>query len=116
MKSGMLNGHAKRNAGKTWRTPSWERPLVTAIVDTERMIRLLHVAQEMGGLLNVVLGRMEDLLDRKADKETTRSLNAILSQAQQLVLCQQRLDAARLTLGGANPGAPVSIERGLGDA
>jgi len=53
----------------------------------------------MGGPLNVVLGRMEFLLGRDADKETARSLKAIMSQAEQLVaLCQQLLDEARAVL------------------
>jgi hypothetical protein len=44
------------------------------------MERLSLAAQEMGGPLNVVIGRMEYLLERGSDKETTRSLNAIMPQ------------------------------------
>jgi len=55
------------------------------------MRRLLHIAHEMGGPLNVVLGRMEYLLERDANRETARSLKAITSQAEQLVALHQRL-------------------------
>ncbi|MDP3090544.1 MAG: histidine kinase dimerization/phospho-acceptor domain-containing protein [Nitrospira sp.] len=117
MKAGMLNGHAKRDAGKTRRTPSREKPLATAIADSDRMIRLLHVAQEMGGPITVVIGRMEYLLERGADRETARSLKAIISQAQQLAaLRQQLLDEARSTLGVADRASPVLIEKGRSEA
>jgi signal transduction histidine kinase len=54
------------------------------------MLRLPCIAHEMGGPLNVVLGRMEYLLGRDADKETARSLKAMMSQAQQLVALRQQ--------------------------
>jgi hypothetical protein len=45
------------------------------------MERLLLAAQEMGGPLNVVIGRMEYLLERGSNKEAPRSLNVIMPQA-----------------------------------
>ncbi len=61
----------------------------------------------MGGPLNVGIGRMEYLLERGTERETTRSLTAIFSQAQQLVaLRQQQLDEARINLGVADSGSP----------
>lgn len=57
----------------------------------DQLSRLLQLAQEMGGPLNVVQGRMEYLLDRKLDRETRRSLTAILTQAKELIGLRQRL-------------------------
>ena len=117
MKAGLLNGQVKGNVGQPRPAPNGEKPVTTARVDNDRMTRLLHLAQEMGGPLNVVIGRMEYLLERGTDRETTRSLKAIFSQAQQLVaLRQQQLDEARINLGVADPGSPVLIERGLAEA
>ncbi len=117
MKAGLLNGQVKGNVGQPRPAPNGEKPVTTARVDNDRMTRLLHLAQEMGGPLNVVIGRMEYLLERGTDRETTRSLKAIYSQAQQLVaLRQQQLDEARINLGVADPGFPVLIERGLPEA
>lgn len=117
MKAGLLNGQVKGNVGQPRPAPNGEKPVTTARVDNDRMTRLLHLAQEMGGPLNVVIGRMEYLLERGTDRETTRSLKAIFSQAQQLVaLRQQQLDEARINLGVADLGSPVLIERGLAEA
>ncbi len=117
MKAGLLNGQVKGNVGQTRPTSSGEKPVMIATVDNDRMTRLLHLAQEMGGPLNVVIGRMEYLLERGTDRETTRSLKAIFSQAQRLVtLRQQQLDEARINLNVADPGPTVLIERGLPEA
>jgi signal transduction histidine kinase len=117
MKAGLLNGQVKGNVGQPRPALNGVKPVTTARVDNDRMTRLLHLAQEMGGPLNVVIGRMEYLLERGTDRETTRSLKAIFSQAQQLVaLRQQQLDEARINLGVADPGSPVLIERGLPEA
>ena len=117
MKAGLLNGQVKGNLGQPWPAPIGEKPVTIATADNDRMTRLLHLAQEMGGPLNVVIGRMEYLLERGTDRETTRSLKAIFSQAQRLVtLRQQQLDEARINLGVADPGPPVLIETGLPEA
>ena len=117
MKAGLLNGQVKGNLGQTRPAPSGEKPVTTDAADINRMTRLLHLAQEMGGPLNVVMGRMEYLLERGTDRETTRSLKSIFSQAQQLIaLRQQQLDEARIYLGVADPGPSVSIKRGLPEA
>lgn len=50
---------------------------MTGVGGADRMEALLLAAQEMGGPLNVVIGRMEYLLKRGADKKTVHSLNAI---------------------------------------
>jgi signal transduction histidine kinase len=65
----------------------WAGPLT----DEDQRIRLLHLVQEMGTPLNVVHGRMEYLLDRRLDRETRRSLTAILAQAKQLIALRQQL-------------------------
>ena len=110
---GLLNGHAERNEETTGRRLNGKRPLTTGVGVTDRMERLLLTDQEMGGPLNVVIGRMEYLLERGADRETAHSLKAILSQGQQLVvLRQQQLDEARLTLGVANPGSRFRSREG----
>ena len=117
MKAGLLNGQVKGNVGQARPAPSRETPVTIAAADINRMTRLLHLAQEMGGPLNVVIGRMEYLLERGTDRETTRSLKAIFSQAQQLIaLRQQQLDEASIYLGVVDPGPSVSIERGLPEA
>lgn len=117
MKAELLNGQVRGNVGQTRPALSIEKPVTTDVVDINRMTRLLHLAQEMGGPLNVVIGRMEYLLERGTDRETTRSLNAIFSQAPQLVaLRQQQLDEARIDLGVADSGPPALIERGLPEA
>jgi|CXWL01.1.fsa_nt_gi K+-sensing histidine kinase KdpD len=117
MKSGILDGQTKSNAGKIRQMVSDERHCTPAMADSDRMPRLLHIAHEMGGPLNVVLGRMEYLLGRAADRETARGLKAIMSQAEQLVaLRQQLLDEACAVRPIADPGTPVSIERGLCEA
>lgn len=68
--------------------------------DRDQLSRLLQLAQEMGGPLNVVQGRMEYLLDRKLDRETRRSLMAILSKAEKLIdLRQQLIDEASTGMG-----------------
>ncbi len=65
--------------------------------DRDQLLRLLQLAQKMGGPLNVVQGRMEYLLDRKLDRETRRSLAAILSKAEELIdLRQQLIDEASI--------------------
>jgi len=61
------------------------------MTDREQLVRLLDLAQEMGSPLNVVHGRMEYLLDRKLDRETRRSLTAIMAQAKQLIALRQQL-------------------------
>jgi signal transduction histidine kinase len=74
--------------------------------DYGQLLRLLQLAQEMGGPLNVVQGRMEYLLDRKLDRETRRSLTAILSKAKELIdLRQQLIDEAStgVELAGSVP-------------
>jgi len=88
------------------------------MADSDRMPRLWHIAQEMGGPLNVVIGRMEYLLERKADKETTRSLDAIMPQAHRLVeLRQQLIDEASAVLTGTDIDSPASTrEAELPDA
>lgn len=49
---------------------------------------------------------MEYLLERGTDRETTRSLKAIFSQAQRLVaLRQQQLDETRINLGVSDSGS-----------
>lgn len=117
MKAGMLNGHETRSGVKNGRTPRGERLSTPAMADNDRKTCLLEIAQEMGGPLNVVLGRMEYLLDRGVDRQTARSLKAIMSQAQQLVaLRQQLLDEGRIILGVDDLGSPVSIEKGLREA
>lgn len=64
--------------------------------DREQAVCMLNLLQEMGSPLNVVHGRMEYLLDRKLDRETRRSLTAILTQAKQLIdLRQQLIDEVR---------------------
>jgi signal transduction histidine kinase len=79
------------------------------MADSDRMPCLLHIAQEMGGPLNVVIGRMEYLLKREADKETTYSLNAIMPQAQRLVeLRQQLIDEASAALTDVDIDSPAS--------
>ena len=85
MKAELLNGQVRGNVGQTKPAPSGEKPVTIAAAEINRMTRLLHLAQEMGGPLNVVIGRMEYLLKRGTDRETTRSLKAIFSQAQQLI-------------------------------
>jgi signal transduction histidine kinase len=106
MKAGLLNGQVKGNLGQTKPVPSREKPVTTDAADINRMTRLLHLAQEMGGPLNVVIGRMEYLLERGTDRETTRSLKAIFSQAQRLVaLRQQQLDETRINLGVSDSGS-----------
>ena len=55
------------------------------LTDREQAVCMLNLLQEMGSPLNVVHGRMEYLLDRKLDRETRRSLTAILTQAKQLI-------------------------------
>lgn len=117
MKAGLLNGQVKGNLGQPWPAPSGEKPVTIATADNDRMTRVLHLAQEMGGPLNVVIGRMEYLLERGTDRETTRSLKAIFSQAQQLVtLRQQQLDEGASTSVSPIPVPPVLIERGLPEA
>ena len=117
MRAGMLNGQARTSAGRNRRTPSGERSVSTGIVGSERITRLFHIAQEMGGPLNVVLGRTEYLLWRGVDKETTRSLKAVMSQAQQLVELRRRLlDEARAGLNVTEVGSAVSVETERSDA
>jgi len=66
------------------------------LTDREQAVCMLNLLQEMGSPLNVVHGRMEYLLDRKLDRETRRSLTAILTQAKQLIdLRQQLIDEVR---------------------
>ncbi|TKS62341.1 MAG: hypothetical protein EWM73_02576 [Nitrospira sp.] len=109
MKSVTLNEHAGRDAEKTGRRLNGKRSLTTGVGVTDRMERLLHAAQEMGGPLSVVIGRMEYLLERGPDKETVRSLNAIMPQAQRLVeLRQQLIDEASAALTGIALGSPAS--------
>jgi len=106
MKAGLLNGQVKGNVGQAKPALSGEKSVRTATVDNERMTRLHHLAQKMGGPLNVVIGRMEYLLERGTDRETTRSLKAIFSQAQRLVaLRQQQLDETRINLGVSDSGS-----------
>lgn len=96
MKARIFNGQTKSNTGKTMPMPSGGRRCTSAMEGSDRMRRLLHIAHEMGGPLNVVLGRMKFLLGRDTDKETARCLKAIMSQAEQLVaMRQQLLDEAR---------------------
>ena len=108
MKAGTLDGHATKSAEKTSRRQKGGNSFATTRADSDRMTQMLHAAQEMGGPLNVVLGRMELLLERVADRETARSLSAIMSQAQQLVeLRQYLMDQARAELGVADLDPPV---------
>ena len=118
MKAGMLNGQARTSAGKIRRMPNGERSISTGIVASEWIPRVFHLAQEMGGPLNVVIGRMDYLLERGTeDRETIRSLKAIVSQAQQLVaLRQQLLDEARASLNVTELGSAVSVEAERADA
>jgi len=69
------------------RSGSWGAPMT----DREQIGHLLDLVQEMGSPLNVVQGRMEYLLDRKLDRETRRSLTAIMTQAKQLIALRQQL-------------------------
>jgi len=109
MKARIFNGQTKSDVGKTRQMPSGERRCTPAMADSDRMPRLRHIAQEMGGPLSVVIGRMEYLLERGADKETTRSLNAIMPQAQRLVeLRQQLIDEVSAALTGTALGSPAS--------
>lgn len=62
-----------------------------AMTDRKQLVCLLNLAQEMGSPLNVVHGRMEYLLGRKLDRETRRSLTAIMAQAKQLIALRQQL-------------------------
>lgn len=113
----MLNGQAKTILGKIRRAPSGERSVSTGIVGSARITRLFHIAQEMGGPLNVVLGRTEYFVGRGVDKETTRSLKAVMSQAQQLVELRRRLlDEARAGLNVTEVGSAVSVETERADA
>jgi hypothetical protein len=106
MKAGLLNGQVKGNVGQAQPGPSGEKSVGTATVDNDRMTRLHHLAQKMGGPLNVGIGRMGYLLERGTDRETTRSLKAIFSQAQQLVtLRQPQLDETRINLGVSDSGS-----------
>lgn len=108
MKARMLNGQVRKSAGKIRQTSSGEGSHPTAMADSERMARLLELTQEMGGPLNVVIGRMEYLLGRNnIDGEVARSLNAIFSQAQRLVkLRQQLLGEAHIAPSVADSGLP----------
>jgi len=85
-------------------------PSKGSLTDGDQPIRLLHLAQQMGTPLNVVHGRMEYLLDQKLDRETRRSLTAILTQAKQLIdLRQQLLDQIRQGGERAAPELPNNI-------
>ena len=66
-------------------------PSKGSLTDGDHSNHLLHLVQEMGTPLNVVQGRMEYLLGRKLDRETRRSLTAILAQAKQLIALRQQL-------------------------
>jgi signal transduction histidine kinase len=118
MKAVTLNEHAGRDAEKTGRRLNGKRSLTTEVGVTDRMERLLFAAQEMGGPLNVVIGRMEYLLERGPDQETVCSLNAIMPQAQRLVeLRQQLIDEASAALTDADIDSPASTrEAELPDA
>lgn len=56
MKAGLLNGQVKGNVGQAKPGPSGEKSVGTATVDNDRMTRLHHLAQKMGGPLNVGIG------------------------------------------------------------
>jgi len=72
--------------------------------DLDRLTQLLCLTQEMGGPLNVVLGRMESLAARNADGRTARSLDAVATQAQRLVdLRVEILEVIRLLIKNASP-------------
>lgn len=83
MKAGLLNGQVKGNVGQTRPAPSGEKPVTIATADNDRMTRVLHLAQEMGGPLNVVIGRMEYLLERGTDRQgdDTQSQSHLLASA-----------------------------------
>ena len=91
MKAVMLNGRAMKSVEEHGGKLNGKKPFSTGGENTDCVTHLLFIAQEMGGPLNVVLGRMEYRLDRGTDSETTRSLKAIFSQARRLVKLRHQL-------------------------
>jgi len=78
----------------------------------DQMARLLEIAQQMGGPLNVVLGRAEYLLEQDGDEQTRRSARAIFSQVQQLIELRQQLMAEACTALGEGDAGPAT-DRGV---
>ncbi|TKB60640.1 MAG: hypothetical protein E8D49_06030 [Nitrospira sp.] len=100
MKAGLLNGQVKRNVGQTRPAPSGEKPVTIATADNDRMTRVLHLAQEMGGPLNVVIGTLSD---------TTSVLNSLYGSSSSFCVATMK-SCTRMTAKIARKTYPIENE------
>lgn len=118
MKAVILNGRKARGVRESTQKSAGEETLARGFSDSARLARLLLIAQEMGGPLNVVIGRMEYLLAYGKARDTSRSLKAILSEAERLVdLRRQLMEETRQGLGAEEYGQvspPTDSSIGVG--
>lgn len=81
MKAGLFNGQMKRSLGQTRPAPRREKPVTTDAADINRMTRLLHLAQEMGGPLNVIIAHGISSGARDGQGDDTQSQSHLLASA-----------------------------------
>ncbi len=112
MKAGMFSDNTMITRRNSRREIKGQQGSASVAAGADQMARLLEIAQQMGGPLNVVLGRAEYLLEQDGNEQTRRSARAIFSQVQQLVELRQQLMAEVCTALGEGDAGPA-MDRGV---